>query len=196
MCVGLVSFIMVEQFSNKSFVPTVGGTGYERMRSPYRRPYPTKDGFIALLPYSTKHWIEFFDLIDHPEFAEWEIVTDPVKRSENIDQLYQKILEFTPARTTDEWCEALGKTDIPHTRVNQMDDLLTDEHLNAVGFFEEYEHPTEGAMRRIRSPYTMQGVEQTEDIPTPSLGEANQSILQELGLEAEAIRQLEEKGVI
>ena len=193
---GLVSFLMVEQFSNQSFVPTVGGTGYERMRSPYRRPYPTKDGFIALLPYSTKHWIEFFDLIDHPEFAEWEIVTDPVKRSENIDQLYQKILEFTPARTTDEWCEALGKTDIPHTRVNQMDDLLTDEHLNAVGFFEEYEHPTEGAMRRIRSPYTMQGVEQTEDIPTPSLGEANQSILQELGLEAEAIRQLEEKGVI
>lgn len=193
---GLVSFLMVEQFSNQSFVPSVGGTGYERMRSPHRRPYPTKDGFIALLPYSTKHWLEFFDLVDHPELAELEIVTDPVKRSENIDQLYEKILEFTPAKTTDQWCELLGKTDIPHTRVNKLDDLLTDEHLNAVNFFEEYEHPTEGAMRRIRSPFTMQGVEQSDDIPTPNLGEANESILKELGLNAEAIKQLEEKGVI
>lgn len=193
---GLVSFIMIEQFSNQSFVPSVGGTGYERMRSPYRRPYPTKDGFIALLPYSTKHWIEFFNLVDHPELTELEIVNDPVKRSENIDQLYKKILQFTPARTTDEWCEILSKTDIPHTRVNRLDDLIDNEHLRAVGLFEEYEHPTEGAMRQIRSPFTMQGVEQSDDLPTPRLGEANLSILQELGLDIEAIKQLEENGVI
>ena len=42
----------------------------------------------------------------------------------------------------------------------------------------------------------MQGVEQSDDIPTPNLGEANESILKELGLNAEAIKQLEEKGVI
>ena len=193
---GLVSFLMVEQFSNQSFVPSVGGTGYERMRSPYRRPYPTKDGFIALLPYSTKHWIEFFKLVDHPEFAEWEIVTDPLKRSENIDQLYAKILEFTPAWTTQQWCELLSKTDIPHTRVNEMDDLLTNEHLQAVEFFQEYDHPTEGALRRVRSPFTMHGIEQSEDAPTPCLGEANESLLQELGFDAEAITLLAEKGVI
>jgi len=193
---GLVSFLMVEQFSHQSFVPATGGTGYARMRSPYRRPYPTKDGFIALLPYSTKHWIEFFDLIDRPEFAELDIVTDPIKRSENIDQLYEKIIEFTPGKTTDEWCDLLATTDIPHTRVNEMDDLLTNEHLLAVDFFEEYEHPTEGTLRRIRSPFTMQGVEQTADIPTPRLGEANESILMELGLDSAEIEALTEKGVI
>ena len=193
---GLISFIMVEQLANQSFVPSEGGTGYERMNSPYRRPYPTRDGFIGLLPYSTKHWIAFFKLVDHPELTEWDLVTDPVKRSANINQLYAKIFEFTPSKTTDEWCELLGKTDIPHTRVNQLDDLLENEHLKAVGFFEEYEHPTEGTMRRIRSPFTIEGVEQSEDLPSPRLGEANESILKELGLEAEAIRQLEEKGVI
>ena len=193
---GLVSFIMVEQFSNQSFVPTTGGTGYQRMNSPYRRPYPTKDGFIALLPYSTKHWIEFFNLVGHPELTQWDLVNDPVKRSENIDQLYKKIMEFTPGKTTDEWCELLGTTDIPHTRVNRLDDLLTNEHLRAVNFFEEYEHPTEGAMRRVRSPYTIHGIEQSDDIPTPSLGEANMSLLKELGLDAEEIKQLAEKGVI
>ncbi len=193
---GLVSFIMVEAFSNLSFVPSTGGTGYARMNSPYRRPYPTKDGFIGLLPYSTKHWIEFFKLVDRPEMNESELVKDPIKRSENIDELYKQIQEYTPAKTTDEWCELLGKSDIPHTRVNRLDDLLENEHLKAVGFFEEYEHPTEGAMRRIRSPYTIEGVEQSDDLPTPRLGEANETILKELGLEPEAIRQLQEKGVI
>lgn len=193
---GLISFIMIEQFSNQSFIPTEGGTGYERMNSPYRRPYPTKDGFLGLLPYSTKHWTEFFNLVGHPELADQEIVRDPVKRSENINQLYEKILEYTPAWTTDEWCERLGKTDIPHTRVNRLNDLLENEHLQAVNFFEEYEHPTEGSMRQIRSPFIIDGIEQSADLPTPNLGEANESILNELGLDAEAIRLLEEKGVI
>ena len=193
---GMVSFIMIEQFSNLSFVPSEGGTGYQRMNSPYRRPYPTKDGFIGLLPYSTKHWIEFFNLVDHPELAEMEIVTDPIKRSENIDELYKKLLEFAPSKTTDQWCELLATTDIPHTRVNRLDDLLNNEHLQAVGLFEEYQHPTEGAMRRIRSPFTMQGVAQTDDLPTPNLGEANESILHELGLDTAAIKALQEKGVI
>jgi formyl-CoA transferase len=90
----------------------------------------------------------------------------------------------------------LGKTDIPHTRVNRLDDLLDNEHLKAVNFFEEYEHPTEGTMRRIRSPYTIEGVGQSDDLPSPRLGEANESILKELGLEAAAIKELDEKGVI
>jgi crotonobetainyl-CoA:carnitine CoA-transferase CaiB-like acyl-CoA transferase len=166
------------------------------MNSPYRRPYPTKDGFIALLPYSTKHWIEFFNLVGHPELTQWDLVSDPVKRSENIDQLYAKIMEFMPTKTTDEWCELLDSTDIPHTRVNRLDDLLTNEHLRAVNFFEEYEHPTEGTLRRVRSPYTIHGIEQGDDIPTPRLGEANMSLLKELGLDGEEIKQLAEKGVI
>ena len=193
---GLVSFIMVEAFSNLSFVPSTGGTGYARMNSPYRRPYPTKDGFIGLLPYSTKHWIEFFKLVDRPDMTESELVKDPVKRSQHIDEMYEMIFEFTPSKTTEEWCALLSETDIPYTKVNRLDDLLENEHLQAVKFFEEYEHPTEGTMRRIRSPYTIEGVEKTEDLPTPHLGEANESILTELGLDTAEIKQLEEKGVI
>ena len=101
-----------------------------------------------------------------------------------------------PTKTTDEWCELLDSTDIPHTRVNRLDDLLTNEHLRAVNFFEEYEHPTEGTLRRVRSPYTIHGIERGDDIPTPRLGEANMSLLKELGLDGEEIKQLAEKGVI
>lgn len=193
---GLVSFLMAEQMAGQSFVPSIGGTGYERLRASYRNPHPTADGFIALLPYSKRNWIDFFNLVGRPELTELEIVTDAVKRSENINELYKIIHEITPQKTTDEWCALLREADIPHMRVNHLDDLLEDEHLKAVGLFEEYEHPTEGPMRCVRSSYRMQGVEQSEDKPAQQLGEANARILAELGLDQGEMESLQEAGVI
>ncbi|MBC8476538.1 MAG: CoA transferase [Gammaproteobacteria bacterium] len=182
--------------AGQSFVPSIGGTGYERLRASYRNPHPTADGFIALLPYSKRNWIDFFNLVGRPELTELEIVTDAVKRSENINELYKIIHEITPQKTTDEWCALLREADIPHMRVNHLDDLLEDEHLKAVGLFEEYEHPTEGPMRCVRSSYRMQGVEQSEDKPAQQLGEANARILAELGLDQGEMESLQEAGVI
>ena len=174
----------------------MGGTGYDRLNAPYRNPYPTADGYIALLPYSTKNWIDFFHLVERPELAELEIVTDAVKRSENINTLYQMIHEMTPEKTTDEWCELLRNADIPHTKVNYLNELLEDEHLNAVGLFEEYDHPSEGRMRAVRSPFVMQGIQHKADQPAQLLGQANEKILSELGIDHQEMKQLKEAGVI
>ena len=193
---GIVSFLMAEQMAGQSFVPSMGGTGYDRLNAPYRNPFPTADGYIALLPYSKKNWIDFFHLVGRPELAELEIVTDAVKRSENINTLYQMIHEVTPEKTTDEWCELLRNADIPHTKVNYLNELLEDEHLNAVGLFEEYDHPSEGRMRVVRSPFMMQGVEHKADQPTQLLGQANEKILAELGIDRQEMEQLKEAGVI
>jgi len=193
---GIVSFLMTEQMAGQSFVPSMGGTGYDRLNAPYRNPYPTADGYIALLPYSTKNWIDFFHLVERPELAELEIVTDAVKRSENINTLYQMIHEMTPKKTTDEWCELLRNADIPYTKVNYLNELLEDEHLNAVGLFEEYDHPSEGRMRAVRSPFVMQGVQHKADQPAQLLGQANDKILSELGIDHQEMKQLKEAGVI
>ncbi|HJN94709.1 MAG: CoA transferase [Gammaproteobacteria bacterium] len=193
---GLVSFLMAEQMAGQSFVPSMGGTGYERLNASYRNPHPTADGFIALLPYSKQNWIDFFHLVGRPELAELEIVTDAVKRSENINQLYAMINEISPEKTTDEWCELLQDANIPHTRVNHLDELIDNEHLSAVGLFQSYEHPSEGSMLGVRSPYVVQGIEEVEDKPAQLLGEANAKILQELGLNEQDMQQLLADGVI
>ena len=126
---GLVAFLMAEQLAGQSYVPSTGGTGYDRLTASYRRPYPTADGYIAILPYSTKNWIEFFTLVGRPELAKLEIVTNTIKRNENINTLYEKLNEIAPEKTTDEWCELLRSANIPHTRVNQLNDLLENEHF-------------------------------------------------------------------
>jgi crotonobetainyl-CoA:carnitine CoA-transferase CaiB-like acyl-CoA transferase len=193
---GLVAFLMAELLAGQSYVPTTGGTGYDRLTAPYRRPYPTADGYIAILPYSTKNWIEFFTLVGRPELAKLEIVTNTIKRNENINTLYEKLNEIAPEKTTDEWCELLRSANIPHTRVNQLNDLLENEHLQKVKLFEEYQHPSEGSMRQVRSHYSVTGVEKSADKPAQLIGQSTEDILINLGLNSEEIQQLAAAGVI
>ena len=52
----LVSFVMVEHLYGETFMPAAPeGVGYRRLLNKERRPYPSKDGFFALLPYTDQH---------------------------------------------------------------------------------------------------------------------------------------------
>lgn len=193
---GLVAFLMAEQLAGHSYIPSIGNTGYDRLTAPYRRPYPTKDGYMAILPYSTKNWVDFFNMVGRSEWSTWEIVTDPIKRSESINTLYEKIFEIAPEKTTEEWCEMLRHANIPHTKVNRLDDLIDDDHLKEVGMFESYEHPSEGAMRQVRSHYSMKGIDQLEDKSAQLIGESTEKILLGLGYSSDEIRGLANSSVI
>jgi crotonobetainyl-CoA:carnitine CoA-transferase CaiB-like acyl-CoA transferase len=190
----VVSFLMLEQLSGHTFRPPIGGVGYERLQSPNRKPHRTKDGYIAVLPYNTEHWTSFLQLVGRPEMARLDIVRDPVARSRNVDMLYQVVAEAMPARSTSEWLEVLGAADIPCSRVNDFADLLENEHLRAVEMFEDIDHPSEGATRVLRSPFTIVGNARAPDAPAPRLGEDTRAILSEAGLSESDIRGLLETG--
>ena len=51
-------------------------------------------------------------------------------------------------------------------------------------------------MRVVRSPFMMQGVEHKADQPTQLLGQANEKILAELGIDRQEMERLKEAGVI
>jgi crotonobetainyl-CoA:carnitine CoA-transferase CaiB-like acyl-CoA transferase len=56
----IVSFTLLEHMAGATFVPAEHAMGYERVLSPNRKPYRTKDGYIGLLPYTTAQWQRFF----------------------------------------------------------------------------------------------------------------------------------------
>ena len=135
-------------------------------------------------------------MVGRPEWANWEIVRDPIKRSENINTLYEKLYEIAPEKTTEEWCEMLQNANIPHTKVNRLDDLLENEHLNEVEFFKEYEHPSEGPMRQVRSHYSMEGIGSEADRPTQRIGESTEKILQNVGYSDEEISNFSSSRIV
>jgi crotonobetainyl-CoA:carnitine CoA-transferase CaiB-like acyl-CoA transferase len=192
----VVSFLMSEQLGGSTFEPPLGPTGYDRLNAPNRRPYRTRDGHLAILPYTTTHWAAFFELIGQPELAHSPRLQDPVLRSQSADSLYGLIAGVAPSRTTGEWLEALQARDIPCARVNSVGDLLGDPQLAATGFFREYQHPTEGALRDARSPFRLHGAEAREDRPAPRVGAQSREVLSECGYDDAAIDRLVAAGVV
>ena len=189
-------FLMVEHLSGQIFDPPLSGPGYKRLLNPYRRPYPTKDGFIGVLPYADKHWVKFMEVVGRADIAAEPWFGDPVARSERIHQLCQVIDEAMPARTTAEWLDLLRAADIPCGPINTLEDLFEEPHLVSSGFFRTEEHPTEGPLRVTRHPLDFSGVTEQPSRPAPRLGEHNRDILTEAGLSAAEIAELEAAGVL
>ena len=174
----MTSFLLAEHLAGHSFAPPMGKLGYDRLMTPYRKPHKTKDGFVAILPYSTKHWTRFFTVCDEPDLAEDPRVVDPLQRSQHIDWLYQEIARLALTKTTAQWLDLLHAQDIPCAPISTLDDLFDDQHMTDVGLFQEVDTKSSGKLRQIRSPFIVNGVTSSEvrpDLAPPRLGEHNES---------------------
>jgi crotonobetainyl-CoA:carnitine CoA-transferase CaiB-like acyl-CoA transferase len=185
----MVAFLLVEHLAGMSFEPPHGAAGYERLLVPNRRPYKTRDGFVAIMPYTTLQWMRFFECIGRADLLALDWIKDPVQRSANVNALYGIIADAAPSRTTAEWLELMTERDIPCGPVNRLADLFADPHLAVAQLFTRYTHPSEGEMRAVRSPFTISGAHRKPDRSAPPLGDSTEAILEEAGFSSAEIQQ-------
>ena len=181
----LASFNSIEMFGGKAFVPPIGPTGYKRMKA--RKPVKTKDGWLTMLPYSGENWVAFFEAVGHPECIEEFAVLDPVARARNIDRIYDAMRDIAVTRTTAEWEELLLRIDVPHTAFAKLANVETQEHLAAVGLFQEVEHPSEGKLLQARPPARFSKSPASVRRLAPRLGEHTREVMAEAGYSAAEI---------
>ena len=195
----MASFLLSEHLHGHTLVPPEGNLGYDRLMTRNRKPFATKDGYLAILPYSTKHWIRFFKLCDMPEWAEDERVTDAALRSENIDMLYGKIAAVATTRTTDRWITGLAEADIPCSVVNSLAALLDDPHLSATGMYHTLTDARLGKVQEVRSPFVINGNLDRDGAPNrmaPGLGADTDEVLESSGYSALEISDLRQRTIV
>ncbi|MDE0801424.1 MAG: CoA transferase [Rhodospirillaceae bacterium] len=190
----MVSYVMAEHLWGSTFEPPIGGPGYIRLMSEHRKPYPTKDGYIAILPYLDAHWETFCKLAGREELLEDPRFKSLSDRVANIDDTYQETGKTMLKKTTREWMDIFGKTSVPTIIVNSLEDLIDDEHLNAVGFWKTIEHPTEGTLRTPAFPIAFSDSPADIRRHAPLLGEHTVEILSEAGLDQATIDSMIESG--
>jgi crotonobetainyl-CoA:carnitine CoA-transferase CaiB-like acyl-CoA transferase len=156
--------------------------GYVRVVSPDRKPYRTMDGFVGVLPYTQDKWTKVLGEIGLPHVAKEAWFLDPTERSKRVGELYAMLAEKMSARTTDEWCATFMRLDVPHARVNSPTDLLSDEHLAAIGFFKTNFAGETPVKRNLRAPITFSDVPREKDLPPPMLGADTRAVLAAAGL--------------
>ncbi len=192
----MVAFLLVEHLAARTLAPAAGSAGYDRLLAKNRRPFKTKDGYVAIMPYTTEQWTRFISGIGRADLLELDWVRDPAKRSANVDALYQIISDAAPMRSTAEWLAFLAEQDIPCGRVNALEDLFSEPQLAAVGLFEQYLHPSEGSLTRVRSPFRVTGLQRKDDLPPPRVGADSGAILASAGYSPDEIAGLLAKKIV
>ena len=177
----MTAFVMAEHMGGLTFEPPLGPPGYARMLAPDRRPHKTADGHICILPYTDRHWRDFFRIAGRAELCEDARLADAQTRSRHVAELYALVAECVRDRPTAYWLDKLKSADIPSGPVNPLAELPQDEHLSAVDFFPLTDHPTEGRIRMVRPPVQFSAADCALRHPAPRLGEHTAEILREAG---------------
>jgi crotonobetainyl-CoA:carnitine CoA-transferase CaiB-like acyl-CoA transferase len=184
----MVSYVMAEHLWGMTFEPPLGPPGYVRLMSIHRRPYRTRDGYVAILPYMNAHWDTFCEVAGHPELRDDPRFRTMGDRTRNIDDTYAETAKIMATRTTQQWLDLFAPTSVPINRVNTLGDLADDPHLVETGFWKTVEHPTEGQLRTTAFPVSFSGT--PADVTrrhAPRLGEHTRELLEEMGYPAERI---------
>ena len=191
----MVSFVMVEHLWGQTFDPPIGKAGYTRLMSLHRRPYKTKDGYIAVLPYWDNHWKTFCEVVERPDMLTDPRFRDMKTRLANIDVSYAETGKALAKKTTQEWLDLFRPTNVPHMVVNTLDGLIDDPQLTETGFWQMADHPTEGRIRMAKTPYNFsESPTEIRRLP-PRLGQQSAEILREAGYSDDKIQQMFDRSI-
>jgi formyl-CoA transferase len=192
----MVAFTMAEHLGGLSFEPPIGGAGYTRLLAGGRKPAPTRDGHVAMLPYTAAHWVAFFKGVGRDDLATKYNLEDRHERNAKIRQIYADMATVTRQMSTDECLALCERLDIPATRLYSIDELPQHPHLQAVGLFESVNHPSEGPIRSVRPSTLFARSPAQISMHAPLLGQHTDEMMREAGFDGEAITRLEARGII
>ena len=161
-------FTLEEHLYGATFDPPKESIVYKRQAEPTRQPFPTADGHVAIVPYTDADWGILLTALGDPDFVEQEPYDTPMGRFRNQQDIFRRIAELTPAKTSAEWTELLNEVRIPCMPCRDVADIFNDPHLKATGFFKRREHPSEGGYFEMQPPVRFSAR------PNPELGYAPQ----------------------
>ena len=192
----MVAFTMAEHLGGLSFDPPLAKAGYARLLAGGRKPAPTSDGHVAMLPYTTDHWVAFFAAVGREDLARKYNLHDRQERSARVAELYADMTSITRQMSTDECLALCDRLDLPATRIYGIDDLPSHPHLKAVGLFQPLAHPSEGATITVRPPTRFAVTPASVRLAAPRLGEHTVEVLREAGVDDATLARLRADGVI
>jgi crotonobetainyl-CoA:carnitine CoA-transferase CaiB-like acyl-CoA transferase len=191
----MAQFVLGDHMAGRSFEPPIGPPGYSRLLSRDRRPYRTSDGYVCALVYTDKQWTAFFRMIGQDDDAARDPRLSSITvRTSNYDFVYGWFSDVMKTRTTAEWLGLFEAADIPHAPLHDLDSLIDDPHLTAVGLLQSVEHPTEGTLRVAGPAATWSKTPPSIRHYPPRLGEHGDEILREAGFSDDDIDALAADG--
>jgi crotonobetainyl-CoA:carnitine CoA-transferase CaiB-like acyl-CoA transferase len=187
----VLSFTLVEHLARAA---TPGEpAGYNRIMTRTRGPHRTRDGYVAMLPYTDQHWHRLFAAVGREELLDEPWFADHRTRLRNAEVVYGQLAAIVAERTTEEWLTLCAEHDIPANPVPDLDEIIDDPALHR-GVITMADHPVTGPYRSIGPGMVLTETPLRTRLPAPLRAQHTAEVLAEVGYDAAAIDALVESG--
>ncbi|MET0528860.1 MAG: CaiB/BaiF CoA-transferase family protein [Microvirga sp.] len=202
----VIDVSLVESVFNvmESLVPEYDLLGEVRTRTGGALPgitpsntYPTGDnGFVVIAGNSDPIFRRLMNVIGRPDLADDPTLRNNDGRSKVAGMLDGVIADWTRARTVDEALASLDAADVPAGRIYSVADIVADPHYQARDMILDAELPGGTRVKMPGIVPKMSGTPGAVRWQGPTLGAHTDSVLAELGRDAETIERLRREGAI
>lgn len=180
--------------------PTRAGNIHPSL-APYQ-DFKTNDGNVLLAIGNDGQFARFCAAAGHPEWAQDPRFATNTARVDNRADLLMLMTPLMQTRGTQEWITLLEDKAVPCGPINNIAQAFEDPQVKARGI--QMELPRDGAtngdgigkVATVANPIRMSVTPVTYRIAPPVLGQHTNEVLQEMGLDADAIAALKASHVI
>lgn len=182
----------ISEYWGTGRVPTPLGTA-NRFSAPYQA-VRAKDAFFVMGANSNRLWQTLCEVLERADLsgdARFKTIAD---RLLNRAVLIEELEKSFATRSAADWIDILLAAGIPAGPILNYAQALASEHARAREAVMEYEHPVEGKVKSIGFPVKLSETKQRVRLPPPLLGQHNEEILAELGIDPAIREQLRAEG--
>ena len=141
-------------------------------------------------------WDKVCDVIGKPEWQTDEGYAKPAARLDKLNEIFERIEQWTMTKTKFEVMEICNPHDIPVGPILSMKEISEDEGLFATGTMVKVDHPERGAYLSVGCPIKLSDSDVTVE-RSPLLGEHTKEILSDvLGYSGDELKAVIDSGAV
>jgi crotonobetainyl-CoA:carnitine CoA-transferase CaiB-like acyl-CoA transferase len=158
--------------------------------------WPCRDGYVAILAITDKHWEALKDLLGRPEWMDDELLKTPLGRFMHADVIKSLLEAWLLEHDRREIYQNGQALHLPIFPVQNLTEVMTTRHFHDRKFFEPYDVPGIGSVMLPGAPFKMSLTPWSLRRPAPRLGQHNIEVYGELGLSPGEVERLQQQGTI
>ena len=164
-----------------------------KMTAPYQA-MACSDGHFVMGANNPKLWTKLCQLMGREELLEDPRFTTISNRLAHRQALQDELEKTFRQKPKDYWVETLLANGLPAGPILSYPEAFGSEHAQVRGMRMEIDHPVEGKVPNIGFAVKLSGTPQQVRRHPPLLGEHNEEVLAEIGLDAAEIERLRGDG--
>jgi crotonobetainyl-CoA:carnitine CoA-transferase CaiB-like acyl-CoA transferase len=173
-------YLMAEHLYNETYVPPTGHFGHTTTITPYRKPFATKDGHLAVMPANQAQAARFLELGGIADAYNSERFLATQGAPARVAEYNAMLADACATRTTADWMALCAENSIPVMTANQPREIFDDPQLRET-LFEERKLEGEGLYRAMRPGLRFSRTPAAIRRDPPPLGRDTDEVMAELG---------------